>query len=224
MPDRLDDFYGSVTSVRGPDVFLALHESPARMTVLKRGSRADLTVIARDLMYTTCTEIVTTVGSDLQLRMLEPVRAVQRRRHTRILISLAVNFRHMQASGCYGSWRSGVTMDVSAGGMCLVVEAGFETPRSVELLFNLPDPTMESTPGVPVDPSDAEILRLMAVSRGSAQRGQNKERSIRALARVSRYTRIPEHRATMGLAFLTVSPTDQARLERFLNAPWHKIL
>ena len=179
-------------------------------------------VRARDTMFNTDTEVIGENNGVLRLKFMGGVRTVQRRRHPRIAIELCVSFRIMQEIGCFSSWRNGVSRDLSAGGMGLVLEKGMAIPRSVELLFSLPDQATDSST-VGTD-EHVEILKLVAASRPSTQRASNKERPIKALARVCGHSSLPEGRTLLRLAFTGVSPVDRARLREFLNAPWHTIV
>ncbi len=188
------------------------------------GAAADLVVLARDLMYTAATKVAGEKHGVVRLLFTAGVQSVPRRRHARVAIALDVNYRLVQDTGCFGSWRCGISTDVSFGGMGLIIESGYEAPRNIEVIFTLPDHSPESQLGAAQGGEDqSEILKLMAPNRSATQRGQTKEKPIRASARVCTQHPLPDGRTALGLSFTSVPPADQVRLERFLNAPWHSI-
>lgn len=223
--DQLESLYGTVTHMSQQDINIRLHAPPSPSILFATGTGAGLIVLARDMMYTTATEVVAAKHGDVRLQFTSGITATQRRRHIRVAYELGVSYRLIQDNGCYGSWRNGFSRDISSGGMCLVIETGFEVPRHIEMLFMLPDQSSDSLiEGVASGPGNGDILKLVAPNRPSAVRTPNKERPVKALARVSNHRMLADGRLALGLAFSTVSPADELRLTRFLNAPWHTIV
>ena len=226
FPAQDASLHGTVTSMSTQDINVRLNSSPLPDNLFAKGTCADLVVLARDLMYTAATEVMAEKHGIVRLQFTTGVHTVPRRRHARVAVALEVNFRIVQDTGCFGSWRRGVTKDISFGGMCLVIETGFEAPRNIEVIFALPNYSIESQlEAAPGGEEHSEILKLVALNRSAAQRApNNKEKPIRTSARVCKHFLLPEGRTALGLAFTAVNPADQVRLERFLNAPWHPIV
>ncbi len=225
FPEQDSRLYGTVTRMSAQDISVRLDVAPHSYERFAAGTGAGLIVLARDMMYSTATEVVEATGGDVRLLFTSVVTATQRRRHLRVAFELGVSFRLVQDDGCFGSWRSGVSKDISAGGMGLIVAAGFEAPRYVEVLFMLPDPNFEPLPaGAMGMNTHVEMLQLVPTDRSTTQRTPNKERPIKASARVCNHRPLPNGQIALGIAFTAVSPNDQVRLTRFLNAPWHTIV
>ena len=217
-----ESLYGTVTSMSAKDINVRLHSPPVSNELFATGTGAGLIVLARDTMFSTATEVAAEHDGVVRLLFTAGVRTVQRRRHSRVAIELGVSFRLVQEDGCFSSWRSGFGTDISSGGICLVIATGFETPRNIEMLFMLPDLSPESQIGGAVGAhADIELLRLVAANRPATLRTPNKERPLKTNARVCNHRILPDGQSALGLAFTTLSPGDQIRLARFLNAPWH---
>ena len=214
-----ENVYGTVTQMTARDIQIRMHAMPMSNEHCAAGTEASLVVLAQNKIFTASTEVVSSNSADVTLRFTSARSMLRQRRQTRMAIDLDISYRHIQDNGCYGSWRSGVTRDVSANGMCLLIEAGFEIPRKVELLINLPGQTADSHPSS----AHSEILSMAAPARPAAARAPGSERPVKAIARVAGHRLIESGQIALGLAYNTVSLSDEARLTRFLEAPWHPI-
>ena len=214
-----ENLYGTVTHMTAQDIQIRMHTMPMSSDHYATGTDASLVVLAQNKIFTASTEVVSSKSADVRLRFTSARTTLQQRRQSRVAVELDISYRHIQENGCYGSWRSGVTRDVSANGMCLVIEPGFEIPRKIELLIGLPGQKADSQLG-----SDhSEGLSLVAPARQATERSPSNERPIKAIARVTSQRPIETGHLALGLAYNTVSLGDEARLIRFLEAPWHPI-
>ena len=214
-----ENVYGTVTQMSAQDIDIRMHTMPMSNEHCAAGTDASLVVLAQNKIFTASTQVVAYNSADVKLRFTSARATLRQRRQTRVAVELDISYRHIQDNGCYGSWRSGVTKDISTNGMCLIIEAGFEIARKIELLINLPGQAAESQPGS----AHCDILNMVAPAQQATARAPGNERPVKAIARVASHRLIESGRIALGIAYNTVSLSDEARLTRFLAAPWHPI-
>lgn len=230
---RLDgqgvSIYGTVMNMSAKDITVRLNPGPVEADLFAVGAGVDLLVVARDRTYSAGTHILETSHGNLRLAFSAAVRVVQRRGTQRVPVDLDVSFRLIQDDGCYGSWKHGSSINISTGGMALLVETAIDSPHKMEVLFTLPEPPVEPVPGTTDENSLATLLGLdenmdapitASTGRGVGPRTCAKVRPLKATARVTHRRRQADQSVVFGLAFRAISPGDRIRLTRFLNSPW----
>ncbi len=211
--------YGTVMRMSAQDITVRLFTVPVSRDIFTPDNRVELVVVARDNMFSAATQIAGIEKDNLRLLFAAPVRSVQQRKEQRIPMELGVSFRPIQDDGCFGSWKSGGTKDISSGGMGLVVGPGIAVPGKLEILFILPTHNVDMAQEAETSGDDpTNPYKMQGENRVPSLDPPTRIRPIKATARVSNRRTGPHGHSILGLTFITLSPPDRIRMAKFLNA------
>jgi len=188
-----------------------LQTLPVDRSLLREATPVELTMLAKNGVYCAPARVLSEQEGKLTLAFLAPPRQRERRHEKRTAYTAPVLFRTIHARGCYGAWQSGTSADLSRSGMRLLMDAGIDAAKHVELLLTLQEANQGQDCAEASDESLAEAEHMADLLLRS------QEQPIKIEATLTYQLRHPDGRSAVGLTFTRINPSDQFRIVRFLN-------
>src|SRR5579884_764430 len=131
--------YGDIVHLSAEQIIIRLQEEPARKDIFHPGIPATLMMVVKGYVHQVDVQVAAETNGELTLRLRGPICQVQRRNRMRIPFQVSATIRAVRLDGYLGAWQNAQTMDISQGGMRLLLEPCVDIPQSLEVLFTLPD-------------------------------------------------------------------------------------
>jgi len=130
--------YGEVTQIGEEGATIRLQTPLAEQIAFLSGTQAEMIVVSNGPIYMADVKVVEGQGEELVVAFTKPVSKIDRRSSPRRPCSVLARFRKAGEDNQDTLWLDAVTVDISVGGVGLLIEPGLEIPKQVEVRLSLP--------------------------------------------------------------------------------------
>ena len=184
----------------------------------RQGLAASVNFVVGDTVYHGAAAVDTFSTAKIGLHIHSVNRSMDSRSSSRKQCAVDLAFRIMRADRSFTPWRQGRSIDISIGGIGVLVPASLETPQRMDLQLVLrrepaPDVDAANLPGA----NDGTDTRSSSSTRLEAAQIQNMTTPIRCRGRVVHSMDWSDGTKKLGLEFIALDPYAMLHIYNFVT-------
>jgi hypothetical protein len=217
VPERQFVGMGHVTEFSDKRMVIRTGVAVPQLPFWRKGLAASVNFVFNDTVYSGAALVDTFSATTIALQIQSVNKSMDARGSSRKLCVVDLAYRIMRADRSFTPWREGRVVDISIGGIGLIIPTSRDTPHQMDLQFILP---FESTAGVTAghgaDAPDSTDNRISQRTRLEAAQVQNKANPIRCRGRVVHSIHQSDGTTKLGLSFVALDPYGMLHVHNFM--------
>jgi hypothetical protein len=194
---------GGIVSMDTHHFGILLYEGLEAFAHLPREAEGALFFTFKGFLHEVAVRFAQIADQTILVEIVRVLYSKQLRKSPRITISLVAPWRVYHSTSLYSAWLEGLTEDISATGMRLIVPTPTEVPRQIEAMVN-----------IHLDAKVLENRTFDEVYRKKSIRTEGQPIKIRGTVKHAK--QLPNGLTAFGVLFSKVADVDRMRLLRFL--------
>jgi hypothetical protein len=218
VPERQFVGMGHVTEFSNNRMVIRVGVDVPDLPSWHKGLAASVNFVFNDTVYSGAAVVETCTATTIVLQINSVNKSTDTRGSSRKLCAVDLVYRILRADRTFTPWREGRVVDISIGGIGLLIPASRDTPHEMELQFLLPsESTTVASGGDGLDASNSSEVSVAQSRRLEAAQLQNRATPLRCRARVVHSKDQSDGTAKLGLRFVSLNPYGMLHIHNFMT-------